>query len=140
MVPNIIDFNLAANINEERNYFFGTDIFLPPERFKKNYTTAINQDIYSLGLILCFMLYNKTQLTFASDSKKELATNHASASVHDTNTEEFLIAQQNESIVDDSKSLHPLIKKMTFFKPDERYQSCDEIKKDMDLVLHACTK
>ena len=100
----------------------GTDNYMAPEVYQgKRYSQ--NVDIYALGIVL-YKLLNKNRLPFLGEERL------TSRSIERA----FQLRQQGEEFpraIECSEELHKIIKKMCAYNPGDRYQSAEEVLRDL---------
>lgn len=100
----------------------GTDNYMAPEVYQgKRYSQ--NVDIYALGIVL-YKLLNKNRLPFLGEERL------TSRSIERA----FQLRQQGEEFpraIECSEELHKIIKKMCAYNPEDRYQSAEEVLRDL---------
>ena len=101
----------------------GTDNYMAPEVYQgKRYSQNI--DLYALGIVI-YKLLNKNRLPFLGEERL------TSRSIERA----FQLRQQGEEIpraLECSERLHEIIKKMCAYNPEERYQSAQEVLRDLN--------
>lgn len=100
----------------------GTDNYMAPEVYQgKRYSQ--NVDLYALGIVL-YKLLNKNRLPFLGEERL------TSRSIERA----FQLRQQGEEFpraIECSEELHKIIKKMCAYNPGDRYQSAEEVLRDL---------
>ena len=100
----------------------GTDNYMAPEVYQgKRYSQ--NVDLYALGIVL-YKLLNKNRLPFLGEERL------TSRSIERA----FQLRQQGEEFpraIECSEELHRIIKKMCAYNPGDRYQSAEEVLRDL---------
>ena len=100
----------------------GTDNYMAPEVYQgKRYSQ--NVDIYALGIVL-YKLLNKNRLPFLGEERL------TSRSIERA----FQLRQQGEEFpraIECSEEFHKIIKKMCAYNPGDRYQSAEEVLRDL---------
>ena len=101
----------------------GTDNYMAPEVYQgKRYSH--NVDLYALGIVI-YKLLNKNRLPFLGEERL------TSRSIERA----FQLRQQGEEIpraLECSEELHNIIKKMCAYNPEDRYQSAQEVLRDLN--------
>ena len=101
----------------------GTDNYMAPEVYQgKRYSQ--NVDLYALGIVL-YKLLNKNRLPFLGEERL------TSRSIERA----FQLRQQGEEFpraIECSEELHKIIKKMCAYNPEDRYQSAEEVLRDLN--------
>lgn len=107
----LIDFGIAREYKEDRSYdtqVLGTRGYAAPEQFSKNVQSDVRTDIYSLGVTLHRLVTGRNPLE---------------------DTVIRPIRQINPSL---SEGLEHIIEKATQLDPNNRYQSCLEMRYDLE--------
>lgn len=116
----LIDFGIAkvysdqASLQTTANVFIGTINYSAPEVLKGRAATSTS-DIFSLGLVLYYMMTGDTP--FTGSSQLEV--------MEKVRSQELSFAKHLGLYFPDE--LKQIVAKMTAKEPNERYQSCDEI-------------
>jgi len=101
----------------------GTDNYMAPEVYQgKRYSH--NVDLYALGIVI-YKLLNKNRLPFLGEERL------TSRSIERA----FQLRQQGEEFpraIECSEELHKIIKKMCAYNPEDRYQSAQEVLRDLN--------
>ena len=129
-VPKILDFGIAKIINksddeESDNLVMGTPSYMSPEQVKGEHLDE-RSDIYSLGVLLHQMLtgnapYDTTTLTEYEINKKVV-----DEPLPRMRTYYKYVSDKVQAVVD----------KATAKNPDDRYQSCEELKKALHNAIY----
>ncbi|MEN8906423.1 MAG: serine/threonine-protein kinase [Clostridiales bacterium] len=121
------DFSVSKNVNDYsiNKTKVGTYSYMPPEILKgSNYTK--NVDLYSLGIIL-YKLLNKGRFPFMPQYPKTFNENDV------INAHKIRFSGKAfPNPLDGSENLIKIILKSCSFEPDERYQTAEEMIRDID--------
>lgn len=102
----LIDFGTARFYKksmDEDTIYLGTKVYAAPEQFGGMGQTDARTDIYSLGMTLSYLLYGKSSIQ----------------------------AECNQYAKKQSGQFYKIIEKCIMPNPDERYQSCKELKEEL---------
>ena len=117
----IIDFGIACHLNQP--YIFkgiGSIEFSAPEQFNRE-NVSVKTDIYSLGIILYKMLTDVLPFTSSTNNKDEIMHNHL-------NNNYILPSHISSNL---PSYYDRIIKKCLNPNPIDRYESVEELKKDL---------
>ena len=124
----ITDFGIATTLNAtsytQTNSVMGTVHYLSPEQARGGIATK-KSDIYSLGIVLYELLTG--ELPFSGESAVSIALKHLQTETPSIRAVDASIPQTLENIV----------LKATAKDPNHRYQSMDEMEKDLQTCLSA---
>ncbi len=129
-VPKITDFGIARarsaqyNVYEGSAVFAGKALFMSPEQAQESSSMDFRSDIYSLGMMLMFMIcgsaVRSSQGTF--EQIRDRARNN-----------EIMWELLPEDIDGD---LRAILKKMLATNPDDRYKSTSELARDLEYYIY----
>ncbi len=113
--------NTNVNVNREQIKCAGTPTHMPPEQFTSFETCDQRSDIYSFGIVL-YQMATDGNLPFFASSPAELYLLHSKAKVPKLNSPLFPVIQ------------HCLEK-----KPEDRYQSFEKLRRDLEQLMEHLT-
>lgn len=131
-VPKVLDFGIARIIKEKEeteeegnNLIMGTPSYMSPEQVKGEPLDA-RSDIYSLGVLLYQMLTGNAPYDTTTLTEQDINMKVVEEPLPRMRTFYKYISDKVQKVVD----------KATAKKPDERYQTCEEFKKDLYRALY----
>ncbi len=118
----ICDFGIAAPVNttDDSGKIIGSPMYMSPEQACAMSTLDFRSDIYSIGCVAYFMLTGK--MPFDQKGKEELLDYKMTHDVPDPR-------DLNPRI---SRELARIVRKMGRVLPEDRYQSYEELRDDLD--------
>ncbi|MGI6109653.1 MAG: Stk1 family PASTA domain-containing Ser/Thr kinase [Eubacteriaceae bacterium] len=127
LTPKVADFGIARAITSSTvtitNQTMGSVHYISPEQARGGFVDE-RSDLYSLGIMYYELLTG--QLPFDEESTVSIAIKHI---------QEPLNPPKN-LVPDLPDSVNKVVVKLTQKKPEDRYQNCDELIKDLDLMLN----
>lgn len=131
-VPKVLDFGIARIIKEKEdgeedgdNLIMGTPSYMSPEQVKGEQLDA-RSDIYSLGVLLYQMLTGNAPYDTTTLTEQEINMKVVEEPLPRMRTYYKYISDKVQKIVD----------KATAKNPNDRYQTCEEFKKDLHRALY----
>ena len=122
----ILDFGIAKALSEttmtQTNHVLGTVQYLSPEQARGE-TTDNGTDIYSIGVVLYEMLVGKPP--FTGETAIGIAIKHLQTPMPNATEKRHVVPQ----------ALSNVILKATEKNKEDRYQSVEEMQRDLDTVL-----
>lgn len=126
----VADFGIAALENEaseENGQALGSIHYIAPEQARGEFPDA-RSDVYSLGIVMYEMLSGKQP--YLGESISEIALKHLSSDV----------VALHEIVPDIPPELEKIVSKAMNVSLEERYQTANDLIKDIDEFTHAQTK
>jgi tetratricopeptide (TPR) repeat protein len=105
----------------------GTLPFMAPELFSEEGEAGIKSDIYAFGIVLYMMLIGSNP--FNSDSPSKILSNHISLQPDSPRSLKSEVPLE----------LSELVMKCLNKEPDERYESFEDIRKELQIIYRAAT-
>lgn len=129
-IPKILDFGIAKIIknkgeDEKDNLVMGTPSYMSPEQVKGEHLDE-RSDIYSLGVLLHQMLTGNAPYDTTTLTEQEINVKVVEEKLPRMRTYYKYISDKVQMVVD----------KATAKNPDDRYQSCEEFKKDLHKAVN----
>ncbi len=119
----ILDFGIAKLLESNANDTntgaqMGTPVYMSPEQVRDSKNIDSRSDIYSLGVVLYYMLAGKPPYDSTSLSNFDIYTKIVNEPVPELSTH---------------PEINKIIKKATAKKPADRYQTCNEFEKALEV-------
>ena len=126
------DFGIARTIAKTKKALSrkGTDLYIAPEIYRgEAYDASV--DIYSLGLVM-YKLLNQNRLPFMPEYPMRVMPVDREEALHKRLTGRRIPAPQNGS-----SELKRIVLKACAYRPENRYHSAAEMRKELDMLVYA---
>lgn len=129
-VPKILDFGIAQIIKNqeedtETGIVMGTPAYMSPEQVRGEHLDE-RSDIYSLGVLLHHMLTGRAPYDTTTMTEAQINSKVVNEPLPPMRTYYKYVSEKLQKVVD----------RATAKNPADRYQTCDEFKKDLHRILY----